>query len=320
MIRRGRRWPGLALPVLLTATMIAAACGDDTDSNDSGDNSGDSAVREVKSVALADESTRDALSRGVSPPATGASGDSPGFAPAAVSAVDRKIIFTANLALTADDVGASFVEVERLARTAGGFVEKSSLTNRTVGDEVRPFGSISVRVPANRYQDVLTSLRALPGAKLDHEESGSNEVTDEYTDLQSRLRNLQQSEAQYLRLLEQAKTIQEILTVNERVDGIRAQIEQIQGRVKLLDDLTDYATITATLSPALPAKAQSKDSGPKSPADAFADAWAGAVDASRYAAAAGAVILVGAIWLAIPVGLALGGVRLASRRRGSPAA
>jgi hypothetical protein len=129
-------------------------------------------------------------------------------------------------------------------------------------------------------------------------------VTEQYTDLQSRLRNLQSTEAQYLKLLEQAKSINDILTVNDRINSVRSQIEQIQGRLKVLDNLTDMATIDVTLAPIVPAKVEN-GGGPKSVGEAFADAWEASLDVMRHLAAAGAVVAVAAIWLAVPAILVL---------------
>ncbi|MBI5949265.1 MAG: DUF4349 domain-containing protein [Chloroflexi bacterium] len=332
----------LLLGAAIATLAITAACGSEG-SGDSGGGAGDDSGGEslsqlttgnpqesaVSSYALRDTKGQSTGSPagGPQPPATGSNITTTGgglpLPTGDAASLERKIIFTANLALSADDVSTSFNEVGRIARSAGGFIEKSSLAQRKTGDDgqERQYGSLTIRVPSGAYQDVLASLRTLPGAKLDREDSGSNEVTEEYADLQSRLRNLERSEAQYLRLLEQAKTIQEIITVNERVDGIRAQIEQVQGRLKLYDDLTDLATISVSLSPIIPGKVEPKpDNGPKSFSESFADAWEWSLDAARSVTAASAVVVVGAIWLLIPAVAAVAGLRLAGRRRGGQAA
>jgi hypothetical protein len=116
--------------------------------------------------------------------------------------------------------------VSRIATAAGGFVESSSFANADNPDERA--ANLTMRVPADRYQDTLASLRGLAGVSVKTENSKSSEVTEEYTDLQSRQRNLERTEQQYLTLLERAASIQEILTGGP-IDGVRLQIEQIQG-------------------------------------------------------------------------------------------
>jgi hypothetical protein len=237
----------------------------------------------------------------------------PGEAPALASTLDRKIIFNATIDLSVKDVPSAYNAVSRAARGAGGFVEKSSFLN-AAGDDGPRSATLTLRVPVSKYEDVLGELRTMDGVKVQREGSKSSEVTEQYTDLQSRLRNLQSTEAQYLKLLEQAKTISEILTVNDRINSVRSQIEQIQGRLKVLDSLTDMATIDVTIAPIVPLKADT-NGGPKTIGEAFADAWEASLDVVRYLSAAGAVVAVALIWLALPAGLVLFGARHARRHR-----
>src|SRR5690606_10566082 len=104
------------------------------------------------------------------------------------------------------------------------------------------------------------------------------DVTAEYTDLQSSLRNLTAVEQQYLTLLSQAREVDDILLVQDRLNGVRGQIEQVQGRIKLLDNLADLATVRVSLSPEAGAAAQAEDPGFT---ERVADAWASSLDAIR---------------------------------------
>lgn len=222
---------------------------------------------------------------------------------------DRKIIFTANVVLESEDVQATFLAVEQAARAAAGYVENSSIGSFRGGDGDRyASASITIRVPTERYDSTINSLRTLPGITVESEDASSTEVTEEYTDLESRLRNLERSESQYLSLLDGAESIQDILIVNERIDSVRLQIEQIEGRLRLLDDLTDLATISISIHAPENGPVAASD-GPKSFRNSFADAWDSAQTAGQHLLAAGAVVTVAAIWLAIPV-LVVGGFAL----------
>jgi hypothetical protein len=296
MERKGH-WVRLAGLGLLGAALLAAvACGDDDDFGDDDDN--DSGGGQPVGV-----------------PAAGGAGEQPDAnQPASSNFLDRKIIFTAGITLSVENISAAFGDVTRLATGAGGYVEGSSLTNDD-NSENRA-ARLTLRVPADRYQDTLASLRSLTGATVRTESSQSSEVTEEYTDLQSRQRNLERTEQQYLALLEQAATIQDILTVQDRLDSVRGQIEQIQGRLNALDDLTDLATIDVTLVPIPPARV-SGDDGPKGVREAFVDAWAWFTEASRYVLAGVAVLVVAAVFLSLPAGLVLA-VTLVVRRLKAP--
>jgi hypothetical protein len=201
-------------------------------------------------------------------PAVSSGGTSAPYAPeqAAASTDDRKIVQTASLRLQVNDVGESFDAVGRVASSAGGFVASSNLAFQ--GDD--QVASVTIRVPAARYQDVLSQLRGL-GVKVVSETSSAGDVTDQYTDLASRLRNLQATETQLLTLLGRANDISDILQVQDRLNDVRGQIEQIQGRMNLLDNLTDQATISVSLAPVVAGKVS--DTGGTNLGDDASRAW-----------------------------------------------
>ncbi len=306
----------LALSALLVA---AVACGDDDDDGglSSAPARADAANQySAPSGTSTAAGTSERLASGDT--AIGGAGDN---APALPSQADRKIIFNATLGLEVTDVALAFNDVSAIARVAGGYVEKSAFSGGTATEGKDRTASLTLRVPADGYQDTLAKLRALPGAKVKDEGSRSNEVTEQYTDLQSRLRNLQQTETSYLKLLQEAKTIPDILTVTDRLNGIRTQIEQIQGRLNVFDRLTELATVDVSLAPITPGKTAPKSDGPKSFVSAFADAWDGSVEAARYLLSAAGVLAVGAIWIGIPAGLVIIGSRRFRRRNAArPAA
>ncbi len=173
------------------------------------------------------------------PPSAPGAGSDP-----ATSTTDRKIVQTANISLQVKEVGAGFEDVNRIATSAGGFVASSSFSYQ--GDQ--QVASTTIRVPSARYQDVLGQLRAL-GVKVDSEGSNASDVTEDYSDLSARLRNLQATETQLLSFLAQAKNVSEVLQVQDRLNTTRGDIERTQGRMNLLDKLSDLSTITVHLRP-----------------------------------------------------------------------
>lgn len=321
--------------VIGAAATIAAACGASDASHDAssplneqstsraGADSFDSTTSS-KNYAAPAEAAKPA------PPATGASAAASSLADTAAagdagggtslqSELDRKIIFNANITLRVDDVATAFSRVSAIARQQGGFVERSTYRQGD-GKEDKGSATLTLRVPVNGYQDAVQGLRTLEGAKVDSEGSKSTEVTEQYTDLQSRLKNLERTEQQYLGLLAQAKTITDILTVTDRLDSIRGQIEQVQGRINVLEHATDLATIDVTLAPVVAAKAEPKNDG-KSVGEAFTEAWQQSLDVVAGVARGGAVVAVAAIWLAIPLALVgFGASRYGRRHRRTPAA
>src|SRR5438552_8420200 len=173
------------------------------------------------------------------------------------SELDRKIVRTATLTLRADNVAERFQDASSIASQLGGFVSNSTFGN----SGSKQTASITIRVPGERYQDALVQLRKLGDVK--DENSNANDATEEYTDLGSRLRNLQATEQQYLGFLKQAGNLNDVLTVQDRLGQTRGQIEQVQGRINLLDSQSNLATITVHLEPAAIANGnQTNGTGP----------------------------------------------------------
>jgi hypothetical protein len=204
-----------------------------------------------------------------------------------------KIVVNTELSVEVTHLRDAYAAASGLARSAGGFVADSRISD---GDEAAAF--LRLRIPAEQHDGVLASLRGL-GDKVTREQTTAKEVTAEYTDLQSRLVNLSRAEAQYQTLLDRAGSIDEVLKVTTRLDSVRGDIEQVQGRANLLEDQSDFATIALTLSLPPPA---AKDNNPgrlPSPITVFVNAFKASLSVGHAVLNVSAVLLVVAIW-AIP--------------------
>jgi hypothetical protein len=206
---------------------------------------------------------------------------------------DRKIVQTGSIKMQVKDVGAGFQEVSRIASGAGGFVASSNFSYQ--GDV--QVASLTIRVPAEKYQDVLAQLRAT-GAKVDSETSSGSDVTDEYADLNARLRNLQATETQLLTLLGNAKTMTEVLQVQDRLNTTRGQIEQAKGRQALLDRLSDLATISVSLRP-VPIVAKTHDASDNSLRVRAEEAWDSSIDFLTNVTGGVLTVLIFSWWLPV---------------------
>lgn len=308
----------LAIATLTLVLLGGVACAGSTQSSTAGDGDRAANTESVAQEPVHDEglaavdkalgrsSTNAPLIAGEAPvapktssPATGGTSGvasppaPPTTAPdASANTADRKIVQTAALKLQVKNVGDSYGEVTRIATTAGGFVSTSNVSN--AGDS--QIATLSLRIPTARYQQVLGDLRAL-GVKVDNETSNANDVTEEYADLASRQRNLEAAETQLLTLLGNAKTVAEVLQVQDRLTTVRGQIEQAKGRQQLLDKLSDLATISITLRPVPAAAAQTTHAtGLRAQAD---DAWASSIDFLGTIAGGLLTVVVFSWWLPI---------------------
>ncbi len=220
----------------------------------------------------------------------------------------RKIVRDATVSLEVEDVAASVQRVESIAAVAGGFVSASSVFVEEVPepvpaeDDVSPprrtqSATVTIRVPSGAYTSVMNELRDLAD-EVQSESSTTSDVSEEFADLEARQRNLEATEATYLALLEKAETIPDILTLQDRINSVRLEIERIQGRVNLLNDLSDLATVVVQLRPS--ALVVEEPSQPGWAQEVWEDAWDtsnDAMEALGTAAIVGGVVLA---WLAVP--------------------
>jgi hypothetical protein len=300
------------------AVMLLVACsgsGSDNDAQDSAATGGGSIAEEVSVADRAASEAGETSASNADSESGGARAPTGDTAEPQEQLSDRKVILTSELEMEVADVPGVFRDVQAEARSRGGYVESSRLEYEEADDgEKQPnYATVTVRVPAERHEDFLSSLRGMPSSAVTSETSDSQEVTDQYTDLQSQLRNLERIESQYLTLLDKAVSIDDILTVSDRLDSVRAQIERTQGRINLLDNLTDLATVTVTIVPAVPGSGGADDGG-TSPKTVFLDAWDASLETAEKLLYGAIVVGVALIWL-LPVAVVAGLVRLGWRRR-----
>lgn len=281
--RFGRRWWLLA--VLAAALAVAAvACSADEPSSGVPDGGRQSTTGSVGANPAPGEATQDGAAESPDKYSAGPSGQS------LPPLLGLKVIRTASINVRLEDVSKGFEEVVNIAQGAGGFVASSSFGH----EDDRTTASITIRVPSERYEDTLLAVRKI--GEVDQEQSTANDVTEEYTDLQSRLRNLQSIEERYTELLARAESIDEILIVQDRLNATRNEIEQVQGRINLLSNQTSLATITVHLSPP-PVEPAPVDDGASGPLEVAAEAFQASLAVLLGIATASLAVLAFSWWL-----------------------
>ncbi|MBF6614351.1 MAG: DUF4349 domain-containing protein [Chloroflexi bacterium] len=157
---------------------------------------------------------------------------------------DRMIIRTATLQITVKDVGAGLDQIRSLADANAGYISGSD--SRIESDYT--VATITMQVPARLFDSVMSKLRAI-GVKVTQENVTSSDVTEEYTDLQSQLRNLQATETRMLALQQKADKLEDILALDRELRQVQGDIEKIQGRTNFLSKRSEMSTITLSLYP-----------------------------------------------------------------------
>ena len=156
----------------------------------------------------------------------------------------RLIVRTADIYLIVHNVSGARDQIAAMAENLTGFVVTSSVR----GEGQDSTGSISIRVPDDQFDSTLSALRKL-AIRVDSESTNAQDVTEQYTDLQARLKNAQATEAQYVNILGQAKTVDDTLKVYQALTQIRQTIEQLQGQIQYLERTTSMSLINVQLRP-----------------------------------------------------------------------
>jgi len=158
------------------------------------------------------------------------------------STEDRKIVKEGSITLEVEDIADTMDEVAEMADDLNGYVVSSYKREYERGVS----GHITVRVPVEKFEEAFVRLRQLAIA-VPYETTTAKDVTEEYVDLEAQLGNLLATEAQYLALLEEAKSVEEMLMVQKELSKVRGEIEQIEGRMKYLEQTSETSLIEINL-------------------------------------------------------------------------
>lgn len=158
------------------------------------------------------------------------------------STVKRKIAYTANVSLTVESKDSIANYVTKIAETYGGYMTYSNSY------------TVTIKVKADSMKAAIAKIEAL--GEVRYSNISSQDVTDQYTDLNIRLENAMKARERYLELLEKAANVEEALLVEKELERLNLTIDQIKGTLNQLGDRIVYSTITVTYY-------KKKDDGPK---------------------------------------------------------
>ncbi len=161
---------------------------------------------------------------------------------------ERMIIRRTYMRVVVEDTDAMLARLQAVLSQYGGYV---SDLNRWLDDE-QPWATVTLRIPAENLEAALGIIRE--GAIVVESETSSGEdVTEEYVDLNARLRNLEATETEMLELLAEVRrnrgSADEILKIYSRITELRSEIESLKGRSQYLERMTALATVTIEIRP-----------------------------------------------------------------------
>lgn len=154
-------------------------------------------------------------------------------------AIERKIVYTADVNLVVENFDPVAAKINEMVKQYGAVIAHSNV----LGSPGMPRrGDWTIRVPVNRYNDLLTAARQL--GEIRTVQSDSQDVTEEYYDVAARIRNKKQEEERLLKLLDTAVgNLKEILEIEREISRVREEVERIEGRMRVLTDITSLSTV-----------------------------------------------------------------------------
>jgi hypothetical protein len=284
-----------AVGLALVAMVVVAGC------TGNGDGGGGAAGGSEAQVAPAADRAAGGQDTAASP---GKAGSTEAAAQVRLVDLGNRIVRTAtvDLGVGKDRLNDTINRATDVVTRAKGIYVGSSTS---VPDGSPASGQVTFRVPVDAFEAVLRELKALGTYR--GEQSSTDDVTSQYIDLNGQLAAWRAQERVYLRLLDRAKSVADVIAVQNQLQQVQSNIERLQGQVDHLEDQSSFSTIVLQLS-------EPGAAGPaREPAGRLARAWATAVNGLGVMAAA---VLVGAVWLfpvAILAGLVLLGIRAARR-------
>lgn len=164
----------------------------------------------------------------------------------------RMVIKNAEVRLLVEETDQAIDRALQVVGDVDGYIVSSRVWFQPGPEGVNyKYATLTIGVPVDQFETAMRRLRATALQVLDENASGQD-VSDEYVDLQSQLGNLEATRDRIRSFLDQAKTVEESLRINQELATIEAQIEQVKGRMNYLSNRSAFSTITLTLEPNIP--------------------------------------------------------------------
>jgi hypothetical protein len=192
---------------------------------------------------------------------------------ASAAAAGRKIIRNGELTIETDSPTDGQHNITSIAESQGGFVVSSEFKHNEGANQSKPSQTVIVvvRVPSPQFAATLDQIRGIGGRVIQEKVTGQD-VSEEYLDLEARIRTKKALESQFLDIMKQARKVSDALEVQSQLAEVRTEIEQFEGRRRFLENQSALSTITVTLQMPMPLVAATTTGFGQSIKQAFGDA------------------------------------------------
>ncbi|KJS82613.1 MAG: hypothetical protein JM58_14765 [Peptococcaceae bacterium BICA1-8] len=172
--------------------------------------------------------------------------------------IEQKIIKTGHINLEVDSYKDVNSHIKDMAREMQGYIVSE---NTHVYDDQRKLlaGSIALRIPQERFDEALDRLENM--GSTNNRTVDSQDVTEEYVDVDSRLKAMRMKEERLLSILEKSGTLGDVLAVENELARTRADLEALEGRLRYLSNRSELSNINVTVRETLTPVKQIKTTG-----------------------------------------------------------
>jgi hypothetical protein len=169
------------------------------------------------------------------------------------AAPDRKIIRDANLTIEVNSTTETQLRITSIAESNGGFVVASEAKQHENADPAKRTMDIKlvVRVPSTQFNSALEQIQKLASNVTQQNVSGQD-VTEEFIDLEARIKTQKALELQFLEIMKQANKVTDALEVQRQIAEVRTEIEKLEGRKRFLENRSSLSTITINIQTPMP--------------------------------------------------------------------
>lgn len=158
--------------------------------------------------------------------------------------LDRKVIYTADLQIEVKSYQQTLQHIQNQVEQLDGYIVESHMSEDT--ESGAKTGQITTRVPQAKFQEFITLVEDGSSKVLESSTSGQD-VTEEYIDLESRLKSKHVVEDRLLAFMEKANKTEDLLKISSDLAEVQEEIEEITGRMKYLENKSDLATVSIYL-------------------------------------------------------------------------
>jgi hypothetical protein len=155
--------------------------------------------------------------------------------------IGKKLIKTVNISLETKDMDTLLEQLDIHIKDNRGYIEYSNVSGDSSKMEHQRNASLTIRIPAEQLDVFIVSTKG--AATVTNISNSTVDVTLSYVDTESRKKALEIEQERLYEILEKANTVEELITVEERLSQVRYDLEWYVSSLKSYDSQIDYSTV-----------------------------------------------------------------------------